>query len=339
VENVTLTGIDLSKDVFEVRMENHTGRLVQRKKVNRAGLVKTVSSLPSGSTVAMEACGSSHYWGKEFEKRGLKVLLIPPQHVVPFRKSQKNDVNDAEAICEAARRPRMRFVSLKTDEQQDLQSLHRVRSRLMRDRTALMNQLRGLLLDRGYSVPRGVARLKEMVTRLLGELPESSSLRVLVGELWSEFCDTDARCSKFTKLIEKSATKNESCKKVMELQGVGPLTATAVVAHVGHPKDYKNGRAFSASLGMVPRQFSSGGKVVLGRITKTGDSYLRSLLVHGARSVVQAAVRRKKQDATSLWVRSLHSRAGANRTAVALGNKTARRIWAILAGKTEPLAV
>ena len=337
MDNITLTGIDLSKNVFEVRCENHTGRLVSRCALSRNKLLAFVRELPNASTIAMEACGTSHYWGAEFVALGFKVLMISPQFVVPYRKSQKNDANDAEAICEAARRPNMRFVPLKSREQLDLQMLHRVRERLIKQRTALINQVRGLLLERGIAIPQGVASFRRAVAKTTQDIGEQSTIAFVVKESWEEFLRLNMRVNEFTKRIEHAARTNESCKLLDKLEGVGVMGCTALVAEIGVPKCFKNGRSFSASLGMVPRQFSTGGKPKLGGITKVGDGYVRKLLIHGARSVVRAAIQKNKADPLSLWIRELHQRCGMNRTAVALANKTARRAWAILAGR-QPFA-
>jgi len=333
MDNITLTGIDLSKDVFEVRCENHAGRLVKRQTLRRTGLLAFIRELPAGSTIAMEACGSSHYWATEFKSLGFEVLMISPQFVAPFRKSQKNDANDAQAICEAARRPSMRFVPLKTREQLDLQMLHRIRERLMRQRTALMNQVRGLLLERGTAMPKGVSSFKRNVLKAIDESGEQSMLAFSLRHLWSEFLRLSEQVEAFSKQINSAARTNESCKLIKDLEGVGVIGCTALVAEIGAPNSFQNGRNFAASLGMVPRQFSTGGKTKLGGITKAGDGYLRKILIHGARAAVRAAVIRKKTDPLSLWIRNLHERNGMNRTAVALANKTARRAWAILAGR------
>ncbi|MEI7512971.1 MAG: IS110 family transposase [Candidatus Uhrbacteria bacterium] len=337
MKNITLIGIDLSKNVFEVRCENHTGRLVSRQTLSRNKLLPFIRELPSGSTIAMEACGGSHYWCREFIAIGFNALMMSPQFVAPYRKSQKNDVNDAEAICEASRRPNMRFVPLKTIEQLDLQMLHRIRERLMKQRTALMNQMRGLLIERGIAIPQGVASFRKAIVRIIQELGEQSILAFSVKQLWEEFHHLNEHVNEFSKKIEYEAKTNESCKLLDKLEGVGAMGCTALVAAIGNTKGFENGRSFSASLGMVPRQFSTGGKTVLGGITKVGDGYVRKILIHGARSVVRAAIQKNKTDPLSLWIRELHARCGMNRTAVALANKTARRAWAILAGK-QPFA-
>ena len=336
MDNITLTGIDLSKSVFEVRSENHAGRLLRRAVVSRKKLMEVISQLPQGSEIAMEACGSSHYWHRRFSEIGLKAKLISPQYVTPFRKSQKNDKNDAEAICEAARRPNMRFVAAKTKEQLEMQALHRIRERLVKHRTALINQVRGLLLEEGIEINRSVSQFKKRIPELIQDRKDDSLSSFILNELWREFLEGESRLKDFTDKITKVARNNSQCRRIMNEDGVGPIIATAVVAHMGSARNFKNGRCYAASLGLVPRQFSTGGVTKLGSITKRGDRYIRKLLVHGARSVVRYARLNETPDQKSLWIRELYKRCGYNRTAVALANKLARQLWAILANK-EPI--
>lgn len=333
MENITLTGIDLSKESFELCCENHTGRVVKRGSLRRGALIKVLYSLPKGSTVAMEACGSAHYWGHECRKLGLNVKLIAPQHVTPFRMAQKNDRNDAQAICRAAREPAMRCVGIKSFEQLDLQTLHRVRERLVKQHTALMNQIRGLLLERGIPIAQGKAAFRRKVRELVVTFGTGNTMGFILSELWEEFLALDKRLAAFTRQLGTIARVNQQCRLVSALEGVGPITATAVVASIGDVRAFKNGRGFAAATGLVPRQNTTGGKVRLGSITKRGNGYLRKLLVHGARNVVRYAVQKEKDDPKSLWIRNLYQRCGANRTAVALANKTARQLWGVLAGK------
>lgn len=331
--NITLTGIDLSKEVFEVRSENHNGGLVRRATVSRKQLPRLLAQLPTGSRVAMEACGGSNYWARRCESLGLKAVLIAPQFVKPYRKSQKNDVNDAQAICEAARRPTMRFVPIKTEEQSELQMLHGVREQLIKFQTSLVNQTRALLFEHGITIPKTVSSFRSAIPELL-EDPLSELFTFILKSLWERFCEIEKEVEKFTKKIASCAKSNEQCQQIIKLEGIGPITATAIVASMGSAKAYKNGRDYASSLGVVPRQFSTGGKSSLGGITKAGNGYVRKLLVHGARSVIRHSVNKKKNDHLSLWIRQLHARKGTNITSVALANKTARHVWAVLAGKT-----
>lgn len=331
--NITLTGIDISKSIFAIRSENKEGRKVAKSIKRRCELSKYAESLPKGSLVVMEACGSAHYWGKEFMQLGLRAELIAPHHVTPYRSKQKNDHNDAEAICRAARIEGLPRVGIKSDEQLEIQALHRIRERRVAEKTAIINQIRGLAMERGYEIPKTVSAFRKEVIEMLSA-EEKSPFLLLIQDLWDEFIDKESRVNELTLKLEKLSKENTACLKIRKIPGVGVMSSSALVASIGNGNAYKNGRNFSASIGIVPRQFSTGGKTKLGRITKRGDSYIRQLLIHGARSAVRAAVNKKKTDPTSLWIRSLYERCGANRTAVAMANKNARTAWAILAGKT-----
>ena len=333
MENITLTGIDISKSIFAIRSENKEGRKVLKAIKRRSELHKYMENLPKGSLVVMEACGSAHYWGKEFMKLGLRAELIAPHHITPYRSKQKNDHNDAEAICRAARIERLPRVGIKSDEQLEIQALHRIRTRRVAEKTAIINQIRGLAMERGYEIPKSVAAFRKGVVEMISS-QERSPFLLIIRDLWDEFLDKESRVKELTLKLEKLAKENAECLRIRKIPGIGAISSTALVASIGNGSAYKNGRNFSASIGIVPRQFTTGGKPKLGRITKRGDSYLRQLLIHGARSAVRAAVKKKKTDPTSLWIRSLHVRCGANRTAVAMANKNARTVWSILAGKT-----
>lgn len=332
MEEITLTGIDLSKNVFYVWSENHAGRLICRKKLSRIELGRYIAKLPQGSEVAMESCGQANYWGRRVVELGLRVAILPTHHVKSHLVRQKNDYNDAEAICKAAREDRRTTVSLKTDEQMNIQSLHRIRERLVTEKTALINQIRGLAMERGYIIPQGISQFNASIRQILAA-DEQSEFLLILEQLWEEYGVKVAALVKITKQIEKLASKSSQCQAVMKLPGVGKITSSILVAHIGTGKGYKNGRCFAASIGLVPRQFTTGGVIKLGSITKRGDPYIRKLLVHGARAAVRTAMVKQKTDAASLWVRSLRERRGNNQTAVALANKTARQAWAILAGK------
>jgi transposase len=327
MENINLVAIDLAKQSFQVRAINHNGRALFDRKVSREQLSKQILSLPSGTRIAMEACGSAHYWGREFKAAGFKVDLIAPQYVKPFVKTQKNDSADAEGIAEAASRASMRFVPVKSLEQQDIQSIHRVRERYMKNRTALMNELRGLLLEYGIAIPQGFSALMRHLPLALESESVTESMKFLVRELHQELLDIEKRLSLVNKKIEAIAKSLEVCRQLMEVPGIGEITATALYASVGHMQ-FKNGRELAAFLGLVPRQRSSGGKQKLGRITKNGDVYVRKLLVHGARSVLLNAHRHK--DRYSSWAKAIYETKGYTKGAVALANKNARIAWAIM---------
>jgi transposase len=267
---------------------------------------------------------------------GLEAKMVSPQFVTPFRMSQKNDNNDADAISVAAKQVGMRFVSPKSDEQLEIQMLHRTRERYMKTRTALINQTRGFLTEVGIVFPKGVSAFMKGAQRLLATLEQPRVLSRLLQALLSELLMVNQLIEELNEELNRVAKSNPLCRELQKLQAVGVMTSSAVVCAMGNPKDFKNGRNFAASLGLVPRQHSTGGRQKLGSITKCGDGYLRKLLVHGARSVVYHTVRQQKNDPLSLWIRKLYEHHGVNHTAVALANKTARRMWGVLAGK-KPL--
>jgi transposase len=289
---------------------------------------------PPPCKVAMEACGTANYWARKFTSQGHEVKLVSPQFVKPFVKSNKNDRNDAEAIVEASSRPSMRYVTPKTVEQQDMQSLLRLRDGCMQMRTKLGNQLRGLLAEYGVVIPQGMSRLRKQLAELLGGLDEQNEgevtdyLRELLFIPYELLQTIESQIAEYDKKIALIAKANQTCQRIQQIEGVGSVTAIAIVSTMGNPNDFKNGRHFAAFLGLVPKQSSSGSRQQLLGISKRGDSYTRQVLIHGARSVVNYAS--KKSDKRSAWVNQLKQRAGANRTAVAVANKNARIIWALL---------
>ena len=326
---ITTVGIDLAKNVFQIHGVDEYGKVVVRKKGSRTQLMPFIANTPA-CLIGIEACGSSHYWARQFKKHGHTVKMLPGQFVKPFVKSNKNDFNDAEAICEAVQRPSMRFVPEKPIASQDIQSAHRIRLRLLRARTALCNEIRGLLAEYGVIVGMGVHKLRKALPEILGD--ETNELtpftREMMSELYTEFCDLDIRFDSFTEKIDLIFKNNEICQRLSKIEGVGPLIATAIVAAVPNPHVFKNGRQMSAWLGLVPRQNSSGGKTNLLGISKRGDGYCRMLLVHGARSTVWRA--KTKTDKRSVWIAEKEKTRGANRTTVALANKNARIIWKMM---------
>jgi len=279
----------------------------------------------------MEACAGAHHWARAFQSRGYRVKLIAPQFVKPYVKSNKHDVADAEAICEAMSRPSMRFVSVKSVEQQDIQAVHRVRAELVGRRTAKPNQIRGLASEYGVVAPRELSHLRRAIPRWLenGENGLSERFRRLLDGLWSDLRRLDERVSELTAEIEAIATTHPDAKRLQQLRGVGPIIATALVATMGDGAQFRRGRDFAVSLGLTPRQHSTGGKERLLGISKRGEPYLRSLLVHGGRSALYAA--RNKDDRLSLWVKGIAARRHPNVAAVAWANKTARLAWAVVA--------
>ena len=324
---VTAIGIDLAKSVFAVSGADSSGRVVVRRQLRRAQVLNFMGGL-ARCVVGMEASGGAQYWARQFTALGHEVRLMSPALVMPYRKGNKTDRNDADAILEAVTRPSMRFVTVKSVAQQDLLALHRVRTQLVKNRTALCNLLRGLLRERGVVVRSGVAGLKRGLPPALAD--ESSELSGEMRELLSEMSQwlqtLEQRIASCEARITRKFKHDERCVRLAEVPGVGPLTATALVAAVGNAQRFKNGRELSAYLGLVPRQHSSGGKTVLLGITKRGDRYLRTLLIHGARS----ALRQCKGDPRRGWAQRISVERGPNVAAVALANKNARVLWALL---------
>jgi len=278
----------------------------------------------------MEACGGAHYWAREMAKLGHEVRLMSPQFVRPYVKSNKNDARDAEAICEAVGRPTMRFVAIKSQSQQDMMALHRVRSLLIRERTALMNEMRGLLAECGVIAALGASALRRLIATILAEPDDrvSSLLREILSEMNERLRLFEERLKHYDLQIAEFARTDERAGRLMAVQGVGPLTATALIAAVGDARQFRSGRELSAWLGLVPRQHSSGERVMLLGISKRGDRYLRTLLIHGARTTLRHA--RRKHDPCSRWVVTLREQRGPNIATVALANKNARVLWALL---------
>ena len=334
MNNISLLAIDIAKINFQLHGVDDKGNVMLRKKLTRNKLVEFIAKLPS-CIIAMEACGGANFWARKFTKLGHTVKLISPQFVKPFVKTNKNDRNDAEAISEAAVRPTMRFVSPKTIEQQDVQTLHRVRSLLVQERISLSNQIRGLLTEYGITMAKGIHNLIKCLPNILeDEETELSTLsKTVFRDLYEQILLKTKKIKEYEKLIETIFKQNSDYQKIAQIEGVGILTATAVIACIGDIKLFKNGRHLSAYFGLVPKQHSSGGKEKLLGISKRGNTYVRSLLIHGARSAVLHAA--KKNDRKSNWIKSLKERKGFNITTVALANKTARTIWSILTHNTD----
>ena len=331
---VSVVGFDIAKNVFQVHGVDRRGAAVQRKRLRRAQVPEFFRQL-TPCLIGMEATRGAHYWARVLRSFGHDVRLIAPQFVKPFLKSQKNDANAAEAICEAVGRPNMRFVPSKSIEQQDLQALHRVRSRLIGCRTQLGNQIRGLLAEYGIVLPLHLSQVRKALPQLIEEensLLSGMGRQLLVG-LYEELCALERRIAAMEEQIHRVHHSNALCQKIAAVEGVGPVIATAVVAAIADGRAFQNGRQFAAWVGLVPRQHSSGEKQRLMGITKRGDPYLRMLLIHGARSVVYRAA--SKQDRRSRWISEKQQRLGTTKTCVAVANKNARIIWALLA-RDEP---
>ena len=326
---VHVLGVDLAKNVFQLHGVDRKGRCVLVRRVRRDLLIKVVADL-NPCLIGIEACTGAFYWQRQFERFGHTVKIIAPQYVKPFVRRQKNDSNDAEAICTAVQQPNMRFVPKKTLEQQDIQALHRARQRLVNHRTALISQMRGLLLDRGIAIGVAATRARSMIPQVLNEPNDdlSALTREIIASLYEFMLQIDARIRFFDKKIDDIFKANETCQRIAKIGGIGPKTATAMIAAIGDGRDFKNGRHLAAWLGLVPRQHSSGDRRIMMGISKRGSQHLRTLLVHGARAVVRTAVR--KTDPRSMWVNDLRVRRGHNRATVAVANKNARVIWAVL---------
>ena len=326
---VTTVGLDLAKSVFQVHGADQAGRPVVRKKLRRAQLLPFFAGLPP-CLVGLEACASAHYWARELQALGHEVRLIPPQYVKPFVKTNKNDAADAEAICEAVLRPTMRFAAVKSAEQQSVLMLHRARELLVRQRTMLINALRGHCGELGIVAAQGASKVADLIAVI--EDPEDERLPTLareaLGSLIGQFRSVQAQILGLEKKLMAWHRANEASRRLATIPGVGVITATALVATIGDASQFQPGRQLAAWLGLVPRQYSSGGKERLGRISKRGDGYLRKLLVHGARAVLLWS--RRKKEGRSAWQEALLARRPTNVVLVAMANKTARVVWAML---------
>jgi transposase len=326
---IRAVGIDLAKSVFQVHCVDKRGKVLLKKQLKRAQVASFFAKL-TPCVVGMEACSSAHHWARKLEALGHTARLIAPQFVKPYVKSNKNDVADAEAICEALQRPGMRFVAVKTVEQQALLSLHRARQGFVKARTAQANQIRGLLSEYGLVIPQGIGHIAKRAPGLMedgnNDLP--GMFRVLIERLLEHLRVLDEQVAQLEVQIRAWHRDSEPSRKLEQIPGIGPLVASAFVATVGDAKSFANGRQVAAWLGLVPRQRSSGGKPTLLGISKRGDAYLRTLLIQGARAVIRAAQRKHQYTG---WLHQLLQRRNANVAAVALANKNARIAWALLA--------
>jgi transposase len=327
---ITTVGLDIAKSVFHFYGVNSFGKRVQKKMLKRNVLAKFMAQLEP-CMIVMEACGGANYWARVFSRYGHQVKLIAPQFVVPFRRGNKNDYNDAQAIAEAALRPGMQFVLIKNIEQQDIQMLHRIRQRLVKQCTALVNQVRGMLMEYGVVTAEGKSAFRQRLPDILedGENELTPISRALFSQLRDEFITLEEKLASYDKQIQQENKINAVCQRLDTVPGIGPITATAIYAAVGDGKDFKNGRHFSAWCGLVPKQYSSGGKNNLLGISKRGNAYLRTLLIHGSRAVLQNVA--TKDDRFSRWARDLKERRGFNVACVAVANKLARTAWVVMA--------
>lgn len=323
-------GLDLAKHVFQVHGVDARGKVMLRRTLRRDAVARFFANLPQ-CLVGMEASNGAHYWARVLNDLGHEVRLISPHFVKPYVKSNKNDRNDAEAICEAIGRPSMRFVPPKSSEQLAIQAVHRIRQRLVTSRSRLANQIRGLLAEHGIVIARDISRLRRALADIAGRTDDglNEMIRVLVHDAREELAGLDQRIAAYDRRVRELYRSSERCQRIGKIEGIGPVTATALVAAVGDQTCFKNGRQFAAWLGLVPKQQSSGGRPRLLGISKRGDRYLRTLLIHGARAALGKAG--NKQDPRSLWLNKMRERRHPNIAAVALANKNARIIWAMLA--------
>jgi len=339
MNKVTVIGIDLAKNSFQLHGVDAKAKVVLRRKLRRDQVPMFFANLPE-CLVGMEACGSSAYWARVIESCGHTVRRIHPRFVKPYLQADKNDANDAAAICEAVQRPHMRFVPHKSQEQADIQAIHRVRQRFIRDRTATINQIRGLLAENGIVYRQGASTIRTVLPAVIDDNNSELSLvmRRLLRSLYEEIVFLDSKITEQNLALHEIVKSNETCKRLMGVPGIGFITATILLSVAGSAHDFKNGREFAAYLGLVPRQHSTGGKQRMLGITKRGDTYIRTLLIHGARAVLRSI---KKggvplgEGGQAVWLAQLNERRGINRASVALANKTARVVWSMMAHGTE----
>ena len=329
---ITTIGIDLAKEVFQIHGVDDHGKTVLRKQLRRNKMTNFFANLEP-CLIGMEACGSSHHWARKLSEFGHTIKLMSPQFVKPYVKTNKHDMADAEAICEAVSRPNMRFVPIKNIEQQAILSVHRARQGLVKARTAQANQMRGLLSEFGIVIPQGIHSIAERVPDILEDAENGlpGTMRHLLRRLNDHLKELSRQVDELELQIKLWHKENEASKKLEAIPGIGPITASAIVATVGNATEYKNGRQLAAWLGLVPKQCSSGGKQLLLGISKRGDTYLRTLLIHGARAVIRFAENKAEPES---WLRKLITRRNKNIAAVALANKNARIIWALLVKDT-----
>ena len=322
-------GIDLGKTVFHLVGLDSSGRVVIRKRCSRTQLLAFTANVQV-ELIGMEACSGAHFLGRALREQGHEVRLMPAQYVKPYVQTNKSDYLDAEAIAEAVQRPRMRYVPIKTEEQLDLQALHRVRERWVMRRTAVVNQVRSLLLERGLTLPKGRSHVDRQLPRILEDaaLKLSGSFRVLLSQIKVELDSLTGRIEEMDTAIQQKAREDEACQRLTTIPGVGPVTATALIAAIGNGASFRKGRDLAAWMGVVPRECSTGGKQKLLGISKRGNGYLRRLFVQGARSVMQH--RGKQAPGLSSWLAQLLARTHQNVAIVALANKLVRTAWAVL---------
>lgn len=328
--DIKVIGLDLAKNVFQVHGISASGRALLRRQLKRREVVEFFAQLP-GVLVGMEACGGAHYWAREIEALGHRVKLMNPKYVKPYVKTNKDDRADAAAIAEAASRASVPAVPVKQAWQQDWQSVHRIRSALMRERVAVGNAIRGLLGEYGIVIAKGVSALKRAIPEILedGQNGLSALMRHLIAGQYAHWGALEAQIGELTRKLEQLAREHEGCSRLLEVPGIGVLGASALVAQVNEARHLNNGRELAARQGLVPRHCGTGGKARMGHMSKAGDGYVRTLLIHGARCVLRHAA--GKSDRLSRWALEVSRRRGPNIAAVALANKMARMAWVVLA--------
>ena len=339
MSEITLIGIDLAKNIFRINCMDKNGKRVMNKNLHRESIIQFFAPLPE-CTVAMEACASSHYWGRTIESLGHTVKLIHPRYVTPYRLGDKNDANDAAAICAAAQRPDMRFVRLRSQRQSDVQALHRVREGLITEKTATVNRVRALLAENGIVIKQGPANVFALLPTIVNDADNELSglMRQLLRSQYAHLLSIREQVAELEKMLQVLVAEEDSYKRLLQIPGVGLITATLLGSELGNGSAFRNGRSFAAYLGLTPRQHSSGGKNTLLGINKRGNRYLRTLLIHCARTVFRSLTLGKTplgEGALDQWARSLMERKGKNKTVVAMAAKLARVAWAMLAKGTN----
>lgn len=335
IVNVVRVGIDIAKTVFQVHGVDRHGKVVIQRKISREKLLEYTVQLPP-VLIGMEACGGAHYWAREFEKQGHKVGILSGHRVKPYVVSgNKDDKVDAEAICEAVGRPKMIFVPCKSTAQLEVQALHRQREQLTKLVTALSNQMRGLLLECGLIIPKGVEHIPQKIPSYLEDAENglSTTMRRIIQGIYRQFQDTRVGLADVTTEIEQYSKTNVLCSRICKIPGIGPITATALYAAIGNGRQFKNGRGAAAWLGIIPTHRGSGGKTVNGKMSRKGNRYIKTLAIQGGRSVVLAA--RRKGDKRSMAITEMQHRKGNNITAVSCAHRNIRVAWALLSGDVE----
>jgi transposase len=335
----TLIGIDLAKNIFRINCVDENGKRVMNKNLHRDSVINFFAPLPE-CTVAMEACASSHYWGRAIESLGHTVKLIHPRYVTPYRLGEKNDANDAAAICAAAQRPDMRFVRLRSQRQSDVQALHRVREGLVTEKTATANRIRSLLAENGIVIKQGPANVFGLLPGIMDDADNTLSgmMRQLLRSQFGHLMSIRDQLAELEKMLQELVAEEDSYQRLLQVPGIGLMTATLLGSELGNGSAFRNGRSFAAYVGLTPGQHSSGGKSTLLGITKRGNRYLRTLLIHCARAVLRSFALGKSPfggGALDRWVRNLLERRGKNKTAVALAAKLARVSWAMISKGTS----